>query len=50
MSYQISFGTIHWTTVPEYIDELIDALIGKEAPFVCSTVFLLLIRAHYSIR
>ena len=32
--YQISFGTIYWTTVSEYLDELIEALIEKGAPFV----------------
>ena len=32
--YQISFGTIHWTAAPEHVDELIDALIEKKAPFV----------------
>ena len=31
---QISFGTIIWPTVPEYIDELIEVLIEKKAPFV----------------
>jgi len=30
----ISFGTLYWTTVPEYIDELIDVLIEKKAPFI----------------
>jgi len=33
---QISFGTNCWPTVPEYIDELILALIEKEIPFVGS--------------
>ena len=33
---QISFGSVHWPPVPEYIDELIDALIAKKAPFVRS--------------
>jgi hypothetical protein len=31
---QISFGTLYWTTVLEYLDELIDVLIEKKAPFV----------------
>ena len=34
--YQISFGTHCWPTVPEYIDEVIQALTEKEIPFVCS--------------
>ena len=33
---QISFGTLFWPTVPEYIDEVIQALTEKRAPFVCS--------------
>ena len=32
---QVSFGTFHWPSVPEYVDELIEALIAKKAPFVC---------------
>ena len=31
---QISFGSVHWPSVPEYVDELIEALIAKKAPFV----------------
>ena len=31
---QISFGSFHWPSVPEYVDELIEALISKKAPFV----------------
>ena len=31
---QISFGSFHWPSVPEYVDELIEALIAKNAPFV----------------
>jgi hypothetical protein len=31
---QISFGTLFWPSVSEYIDELIEALIEKKAPFV----------------
>jgi hypothetical protein len=31
---QISFGSTFWPPVPEYIDELIEALIAKKAPFV----------------
>ena len=34
ISPQVSFGTMNWPSVPEYIDELIDALIEKKAPFV----------------
>ncbi|KDR70117.1 hypothetical protein GALMADRAFT_887158 [Galerina marginata CBS 339.88] len=30
----ISFGTVFWPTVPEYIDELIEAAIEKKFPFV----------------
>jgi hypothetical protein len=37
--YQISFGTIHWTTASEHIDELIDALIERKAPFVRCSCF-----------
>ena len=36
---QISFGTLYWTTVPEYLDELIDVLIEKKAPFVRNSYF-----------
>jgi len=32
----ISFGTVLWPSVSEYIDELIEALIEKEAPFILS--------------
>ena len=31
---QISFGTVYWPAVTEYIDELIEVLIEKKAPFV----------------
>ena len=31
---QVSFGSFFWPSVPEYVDELIDALIEKKAPFV----------------
>jgi len=34
ISAQISFGTIFWPAVSEYLDELIEVLIQKEAPFV----------------
>jgi hypothetical protein len=37
--YQISFGSIHWATAPEHIDELIDALIERKAPFVRGAAF-----------
>jgi hypothetical protein len=33
-SSQISFGSAHWPSVPEYVDELIESLIAKKAPFV----------------
>jgi len=32
--FQISFGTIFWPMVPEYIDEVIQALTEKGVPFV----------------
>ena len=31
---QVSFGTLHWPSVSGYVDELIEALIEKKAPFV----------------
>ena len=31
---QVSFGSFHWPSVPEYVDELIEVLIAKKAPFV----------------
>ena len=31
---QVSFGSVHWPPVPEYVDELIETLIAKKAPFV----------------
>ena len=31
---QVSFGSLHWPSVPEYVDELIETLITKKAPFV----------------
>ena len=34
ISPQISFGTIFYPTVSEYVDELIEALIEKKSPFV----------------
>ena len=32
--FQVSFGSFHWPPVLEYVDELIEALIDKKAPFV----------------
>jgi hypothetical protein len=31
---QISFGTVFWPTAQDYVDEVVDALIEKEFPFV----------------
>ena len=31
---QVSFGSAHWPPIPEYVDELIEALIEKKVPFV----------------
>jgi len=36
---QISFGTYFYPSVSEYIDELIEALIEKKAPFVGDSCF-----------
>jgi len=30
----VSFGSLHWPSVPEYVDELIEVLIAKKAPFI----------------
>ncbi|KAJ7454822.1 UDP-Glycosyltransferase/glycogen phosphorylase [Mycena latifolia] len=30
----ISFGTVFWPTVHEYVDELVEALLEKKAPFI----------------
>jgi hypothetical protein len=30
---EVSFGSLFWPSVPEYIDELIEVLIEKKAPF-----------------
>ena len=38
--HQVSFGTLHWPAVSEYLDELIEALLEKDVPFVCVTCFL----------
>ena len=32
--FQISFGSFFWPPVPEYVEELIEALIVKKTPFV----------------
>jgi hypothetical protein len=37
ISPQVSFGTLFWPPVSEYINELIEALIEKKAPFVCDS-------------
>ena len=50
---QVSFGSYFWPSVPEYVDELIEALIEKKAPFVCWQLFFILyfmIQACYWIR
>ena len=39
ISPQISFGTIFWPSVSGYVDELIEALIEKKAPFVSDSCF-----------
>jgi hypothetical protein len=39
ISLQISFGTIFWPSVSGYVDELIEALIEKRAPFVSDSCF-----------
>ena len=44
ISPQISFGTIFYPSVSEYVDELIEALIEKKAPFVSDSCF-----AHDSV-
>ena len=36
---QISFGTLFWPSVSEYVDELIEVLIEKKAPFVSDSCF-----------
>ena len=40
ISPQISFGTVFYPTVSEYVDELIEVLIEKKAPFVSGRYFL----------
>ena len=50
---QVSFGTIFWPSVSEYIDELIEALIEKKVPFVRGSCFPynnFMLHAHYPIR
>jgi len=32
---KMSFGTFFWSTAPEYIEEVLEALIEKDFPFVC---------------
>ncbi|KAG5635137.1 hypothetical protein H0H81_012325 [Sphagnurus paluster] len=32
----ISFGTAFWPTTPEYLEEVVDALLEKEMPFILS--------------
>ncbi|KAJ7678554.1 UDP-Glycosyltransferase/glycogen phosphorylase [Mycena rosella] len=32
----ISFGTVFWPTAQEYVDELVEALLEKKAPFILS--------------
>ena len=39
---QVSFGSFYWPSVPEYVDELIEALIAKKAPFVRRQLLLLI--------
>ena len=39
ISPQISFGTLFYPPVSEYVDELIEALIEKKAPFVSDSCF-----------
>ena len=36
---QISFGTVFYPPVSEYVDDLIEALIEKKAPFVSDSCF-----------
>jgi hypothetical protein len=36
---QVSFGSLFWPPVSEYVDELIEALIAKKAPFVRLPLF-----------
>ena len=36
---QVSFGSLFWPPVSEYVDELIEALIAKKAPFVRFTSY-----------
>jgi hypothetical protein len=40
ISSQISFGTVFYPPVSEYVDELIEALIEKKAPFVSDSCFV----------
>ena len=32
--FQVSFGSYYWPPVAEYVEEVIEALIEKRAPFV----------------
>ena len=45
---QISFGTVFYPTVSEYVDELVEALIEKKAPFVSGIQYFMI--QAYSIR
>ena len=52
-SSQVSFGSLFWPPVSEYVDELIEALIAKKAPFVRLQLLFIkdfMIQACYRIR
>ena len=46
--FQISFGSFHYPAVPEYVDELLEGLIAKKAPFV-RWLLLLLFTQYFMI-